>query len=125
MSKAKIQDRKPWTGANGRTMLLSLMPAIKVSSQTNLAPEECFKKIAAFFESDADLRRLDAGYKCQFDAKSMTGTATGSQFKAKLAVKPDAAGSVVSVEVDLPFHLSLLKGMVQKTLEKKLSAVLG
>lgn len=106
-------------------MLISLMPAIKVSAQTKLDPQECFKKIASFFESDADLRRLDAGYKCQFDAKSMTGTAQGSQFKAKLAVKADGSGSVVDVEVDLPFHLALLKGMVQKTLEKKLTAVLG
>lgn len=101
------------------------MPAIKVSSGTSLSPSECFDRIAKMFENDADLKKLDPKLKCSFDSKSLSGTAEGSQFTAKMKVTPAQEGSSVEIQVDLPFHLALVKGMVQKTLEKKLSSALA
>jgi hypothetical protein len=101
------------------------MPAIKLTSETSLSPQECFSRIAKMFESDKELRKLDPQFKCQFDEKSLSGTAEGKQFKAQLLVQPISTGSAVQIEVTLPFHLGLVKGLVQKTLEKKLSAVLA
>jgi hypothetical protein len=55
----------------------------------------------------------------------MSGTAQGSMFKAKLNVKENAGGSTVAVTVDLPMTLMLMKGMVEKTLQKKLDEALS
>ncbi|MGE0761710.1 MAG: hypothetical protein AB7N80_00385 [Bdellovibrionales bacterium] len=125
---------KAWNFQDGRVWLDSLrqrgyrgtpMPSVKVSAQTNLAPNECFNRVTQLLDKDSELRRLDPKYACQFDAQQMTGTAEGKQFKAKMKVKPNGTGSEVEIEVELPFHLALAKGLVQKTLEKKLTSALG
>ena len=73
---------------------------------------------------DKDLRKLDSNYQCQFDDKSLTGSAKGKQFEAKLKV---ASGSKtqVTLEVSLPLLLTPFKGMIENTLNKKLDSVLG
>ena len=101
------------------------MPAIKVTSETSLSPKECFSRITKMFETDADIKKLDSGFKCNFDEKSLSGTAEGKQFKANMKVVPANQGSSVEILVDLPFHLALVKGMVQSTLEKKLHKALA
>jgi hypothetical protein len=101
------------------------MPAIKLTTETSLSPQECFSRIAKLFESDKDIRKLDSHFTCKFDEKSLSGTAEGKQFKAQMQVVPAKQGSSVQVEVNLAFLLTPLKGMVQKTLEKKLNAVLA
>lgn len=75
--------------------------------------------------NDPELRKLDRNYSCSFNAASMSGTATGSQFKADLRVKGLSSESEVEITVDLPFHLALAKGLVQKTLTKKLAEILS
>ena len=101
------------------------MPTIKVSAETRLSPKESFERVSRLFENDKELRKLDSELKCNFDPSSLSGTAQGKQFKAEMNVRPSAQGSSVELKVDLPFHLSLVKGMVQKTLEKKLSSALA
>lgn len=101
------------------------MPSVKVSAQTNLPPQECFGRVTQMLEKDAELRKLDPKYSCNFDSGSLSGTAEGSQFKAKMKVLPQGTGSEVEIQVELPFHLALVKGLVQKTLEKKLNSSLG
>lgn len=76
-------------------------------------------------ESDKELQKLDPKYKCQFDAASLSGQADGSQFKAKMKISGAGKETQVTIDVDLPFHLALVKGLVQKTLEKKLDQVLA
>jgi hypothetical protein len=68
---------------------------------------------------------LDPSYKAEFDAQTLSGSAKGSMFKANMNVKEAADGSKVELVVDLPFHLALVKGMVEKTLSKKLEEVLA
>jgi hypothetical protein len=46
-------------------------------------------------------------------------------FSANLKVAENAGGATVQIEVDLPLTLALAKGMIQKTLEKKLDEALS
>jgi hypothetical protein len=101
------------------------MPKITVEHASELSPTEAFTKLKAFFQNDADIRRLDPKLQCTFQDAAMTGHATGSQFKADLSVKPKASGSAVAVIVDLPFLLTPLKGKIQETIERKLAKHLG
>ena len=102
-----------------------LMPSVKVSSDSSLSPAECFTRVTQLLDKDSELRKLDPKYVCEFDAQSMTGTAKGKQFKARMTVKASGSGSAVEIEVELPFHLTLVKGLVQRTLEKKLNTALS
>ena len=101
------------------------MPSIKVEKQTPLSANDSFKRISDMLSQDKDLRKLDSKYKCEFNAKEMTGVADGSMFKAKMSVKDQQGGSKVEIVVDLPLHLALVKGMVEKTLVKKLEEALS
>lgn len=103
----------------------AIMPKVTVKGDSPHNASETFEKITRWLDHDKDLRKLDADYQCRFDAASMTGTATGSQFKADLAVKAQGPGAVVEIVVDLPFHLTLVKGMVEKTLKRKLEESLS
>lgn len=76
-------------------------------------------------ENDAELKKLDPKYVCDFNPSDLSGSAKGSQFKANMNIESAGAGSRVQIVVDLPFHLALVKGLVQKTLEKKLDQALG
>ena len=101
------------------------MPKVKVQSQTSLSPKDAFDKISNLLNNDQELRKLDPSYKCQFDSGALSGTATGTHFKADMLIIPIASGSDVSITIELPFHLALVKGLVEKTLQKKLAATLG
>jgi hypothetical protein len=101
------------------------MPSIKVEKQTQLSADDSFKRISDLLSNDKDLRKLDSKYKCEFNSKDFTGTADGSMFKAKMNIKEAKGGSKVEITVDLPFHLALVKGMVERTLQKKLEEALS
>ena len=101
------------------------MPSIKVEKETQLSADDSFKRISELLSKDKDLRKLDSKYKCEFNAKELTGVADGSMFKAKMNVKGNGNGSKVEIVVELPFHLALVKGMVEKTLQKKLEEALS
>lgn len=102
------------------------MPSIKIAKNSALSAPECFEKIKQLLENDKELRRLDPQYQCEFDSDQLSGKATGSQFKASLNVTDSGAqGSQMEIIVDLPFHLTLVKGIVQKTLEKKVDQALS
>ena len=90
-----------------------------------MTPDEMFKRISNLLTNDADLRKLDPNFKADFDAAKLSGTATGSMFKARLNVAPDAAGSKVELVVDLPLALALMKGMIEKKLRTKVDEVLA
>ncbi len=101
------------------------MPSIKVERQTSLSANDSFTRISNLLSNDKDLRKLDSKYKCEFNSTDLTGTADGSMFKAKMNIKEHSGGSKVEIVVDLPFHLSLVKGMVEKTLARKLEEALS
>lgn len=101
------------------------MPTIKVEKQTSLSAQDSFQRVSNLLNADKDLRKLDAKYKCSFNDNDLSGVADGSMFKAKMNVKDAAGGSKVEITVDLPFHLALVKGMVESTLKKKLDEALA
>jgi hypothetical protein len=101
------------------------MPSIKLEKQTKLSADDSFKRLTNMFTNDRDLKKLDSKYTCAFNEKDRSGSADGSMFKAKMSVKEAGGGSNVQITVDLPLHLALVKGMVQKTLEKKLEEALA
>ena len=101
------------------------MPTVKITKSTPKPPDEAFKKISDLLENDTELRKLDPKYVCEFESSSHSGTAKGSQFKANMKVLPSGGGSDVEINIELPFHLGLIKGLVSKTLEKKLDEALS
>jgi len=96
------------------------MPKITVNHASSSAAPEAFEKIKKFFETDADIRKIDPNIKVTFTDEKMTGKATASQFSADFSVQTAGPGSKVAVTVELPFLLTPFKGKVQETLEKKL-----
>lgn len=96
------------------------MPKLSVEKQTNLSAQEAFEKVTNLLENDKELKKLDSSYQCDFDSGSLSGTAKGKLFKADMQIQEASGGSKVSISVDLPMTLALAKGMVQKTLQRKL-----
>lgn len=100
------------------------MPKVNITRETSLSPQESFDKITDMLENDKELNKLDPGYKCDFDSGSLSGSAVGRQFKAKMQIKSKGAGSEVELNVDLPMTLTLVKGLVKSTLQKKVDSIL-
>ena len=84
-----------------------------------------FKRISDLLSNDEGLRKLDPNFKADFDAVKMSGTATGSMFKARLNVAAVGEGSKVELVVDLPLAMTLMKGMIEKKLSAKMDEVLA
>jgi len=101
------------------------MPKLSIKQQSSEPATQAFSKVKGFLSNDADLKKLDAGYQCRFDESALTGEASGKMFKALMSVKGLSSGCEVEIIVDLPLALTLLKGQVQKILEKKLRDSLG
>ena len=96
------------------------MPKISVKKSSSLPAEDIFTKVKGFLSNDEDLRKLDPAFQCTFDEAKLTGRASGKMFKADMTISKEAKGSTVEIIVDLPITLSLVKGMIEKTLQKKL-----
>ncbi len=101
------------------------MPSIKITRQSDHQAEESFSRLTKLLDHDKELRKLDPNYKCDFSKKTLSGEAKSKLFTAKLQITKSSGGSSVEVVVELPFHLALVKGMVQKTLEKKIDEALA
>lgn len=101
------------------------MPTIKLEKSSNKTPQEAFNQIKNFLASDKELQKLDPKLEYNFDDSGLKGNAKGSYFEAKMSVAPHADGSQVSFVVDLPFHLALMKGMIEKTLGGKIEKALS
>ena len=100
------------------------MPSIKIQRESSLKGPEVFERLAKLLNEDKELRKLDPDYVCNFETAKMTGNAKSKLFTASLSVNETGGKSKMELVVDLPFHLALVKGVVQKTLEKKLDAIL-
>ena len=101
------------------------MPKVVITKNSTKTAAETFSKVKNILMDDKDLKKLDPGYKCQFNDAEMNGTATGKMFKATMTVKNSGASCEVEIVVDLPLALALAKGIVKSTLEKKLNESLA
>jgi hypothetical protein len=97
------------------------MPKVVIKKQTQASAQDAFARVKNMLSDDKDLKKLDPSYKCNFNDSTLSGTASGKMFKADMVVRNQGGGCEVEITVDLPLALTLAKGMVQKTLEKKLS----
>lgn len=114
---------------DGQTPLLSfillLMPKFTVSCTSSCQAQEAFDRVRKVLENSPDLQHVDSKLSFRFDPTQLKGEASGSLFKADMVVLEKSAGSQVDITVDLPFHLSLAKGSIQKSLLKKLEGALS
>ncbi len=101
------------------------MPKLTIQKNSGLDAASAFAKVKSFLNDDKDLKKLDPSYKCTFDDKKLSGSADGKMFKANMAVSASKSGSQVEIVVELPLALTLVKGMVEKTLHKKLDETLA
>jgi len=97
------------------------MPKINIDHTSSIPASELYTKVKTFFATDESIRRLDPKIACDFDDASMSGKASGSQFKGNFTISQQGSGSKVSVVVDLPLLLSPFKGKIQETIQKKLA----
>lgn len=96
------------------------MATIDIRRSHKLEKEEAKKRaaeLAASMEAKLGIRWQWEGDNIKFDAPS--GAAKGSTGKVTVD------GSQVRVEVDLPFLLRAMKGMVEGRINEKLDALLG
>lgn len=101
------------------------MPKIKVEKNSSLPAKDSYEKIKSFLSNDPDLKNLDSSYQCNFQDELMKGTAKGHKFNADLEVTSLGQESKVQIIVDLPLMLLPFKGLVENTLNKKLTKLLG
>lgn len=101
------------------------MPKFKVETPSTLTPKETFSKIKTFLENADDLKKIDANIVCTFEDSKLKGLAKGKQFKAEISVLPGDSDCMVSVEVEIPFLLTPLKGKIQESLQRKLKKALA
>jgi hypothetical protein len=101
------------------------MPKLNVDYDCTLDAAEAFNRVRQLLQGGQVLRRFDPGMTCTFDERALSGKLTGSQFGADVAVRRKAAGSVVSVVVDLPFLLAPFQGKVRETLQSELKKYLA
>lgn len=96
------------------------MPKVTIKKQSSTTAADAYNLVKSMLNDDRDLKKLDPAYKCTFNDANFTGSANGKMFKADMTVKSEGSGCAVEIIVDLPLALSLAKGLVQKTLQKKL-----
>ena len=101
------------------------MPTVKIEKSCGLSREEAYKRVKLLLETDKDLKKMDPSCQFSFNDSAATGSAKGAMFSADMKVGQTGDMSVVTIEVQLPILLSMAKGAVQTTLEKKLNLALG
>ncbi len=101
------------------------MPKFKVESDSKHSISETFSKVKNFLETDHDIKKLDPSAKISFNEQQLTGAAKGSKFEAEIKVLGTGDGAKVEIEVTLPLLLTPVKGMVQATIQKKLTSALS
>lgn len=84
-----------------------------------------YSKIKTLLKGDNDFKKFDPHVSYTFDEPSQACNIKGKQFNADLSVKTnDAKNSTVTIEVEVPFALSLFKGKIQEAIEKNLKRIL-
>jgi len=97
------------------------MPKVVVSHQTKKTAAEAYQVVSQLLREDTELKKLDPSFVFEFNESLFSAEGKGKSFSASMKIlqkDPDDAG--VEITVELPFHLALAKGMVQKALKNKL-----
>ena len=102
------------------------MPKFNFDLPAPIDSATAYTKIKTLLSGENDFKKFDPQVKCTFDESSKKCLVKGAQFSAELLVKekPDKS-SLISIEIELPFTLSLFKGKIQEALEKNLKKILS
>ena len=101
------------------------MPKFSFDFPAQVPSDEAFVKIKNFLNSDNNFKKFDSKLSCTFDDPARKVQLNGGQFKASLAVIPNAANSQIKIEVEVPLALALFKGKIQEEIEKTFKKVIG
>jgi len=97
------------------------MPKVNVETPSSHSKEKTFEIVQSLLSNDADLKKIDPNYSCEFNAANCSGKIYGSKFDAEIEIKEQS----VSMTVEIPFMLSPFKGQIKDNLEKKLTQALS
>ena len=102
------------------------MPKLKFDLPAPLDSATAYDRVKNLLSGDNDFKKLDPKVVCKFDDTKKCCSLAGSQFKADLQVSPqkNSSGTVINIEVEIPFALMLFKGKIQEAIEKNLKKIL-
>lgn len=101
------------------------MPSLKVDYTSQLNANETYLKVKEFFNKSGEMSKFDPKIECKFNDQSLTCDLKGSQFKGDFKVSAQGNGSLIVINIDLPFILTPFKSKVQEGLFKMLKKHLG
>ncbi len=85
-----------------------------------------FARIKTFLQGENSFKKFDPKVTCTFDEPAMKCSVKGSQYSASLqTLEKDSDSSLIAIEIEVSFALSLLKGTIQSELEKNLKRILS
>lgn len=101
------------------------MPKFNFNFTTPIDSAVAYTKIKNLLNGENDFKKFDPQVSCNFDETNKKCLIKGAQFSAELQVKSEEPkSSLISIEIELPFALSLFKGKIQELLEKNLKKIL-
>lgn len=101
------------------------MPKISIDYPTSHGVTDTYSKLKDFFEKTDEIKKYDPKVECKFNDSAYSCDLKGSQFKGDFKVKEAGAGSQITINIDLPFLLTPLKGTIQDSLKKMLKKHVG
>ena len=100
------------------------MPKLSIEYPTSHGVTDTYSKLKSFFQTD-EIKKYDPKVECKFNDANNSCDLKGSQFKGDFKVAEAGTGSHVKINIDLPFLLTPLKGVIQESLTKMLKKHLG
>ena len=101
------------------------MPKLNLELPAPLDSATTYDKIKAFLTGENNFKKYDDKVSCTFDEPSKKCHIKGSQFKADVKVLDNKdKGSTVTIDVEIPFALSLFKGKIKEVIEKNFKRIL-
>lgn len=101
------------------------MPKFSIEYPTSHGVTDTYTKLKDLLEKTDAIKKYDPKAECKFNDSNQSCDLKGSQFKGDLKVVAAGQGSQVTVNIDLPFILTPLKGTIQDSLTKMLKKHLG
>lgn len=101
------------------------MPKISIDYPTSHGVTDTYSKLKDFFEKTDEIKKYDPKVECKFNDPARSCDLKGSQFKGDFKVVESKGGSQVTINIDLPFLLTPLKGTIQDSLLKMLKKHIG
>jgi hypothetical protein len=101
------------------------MPKLSIEYPTSHGAADTYSKLKEFFEKSEGIKKYDPKVVCTFNDASHSCDLKGSQFKGDFKVTESKPGSLININIDLPFLLTPLKGTIQDSLMRMLKKHLG